>query len=254
MNQRLAGRRALVTGAGAGIGRATVLRLLREGASVFAVGRSIDGLKGTVELAGQQGDDDRISLAVLDVSVEADVERVVPEAAAVLGGLDILVNSAGILRGSHTHETGMDLWNEVIGVNLTGTFLVSRASIPALLESRGVVINVGSTASDFAHPYMAAYAASKGGLKAFTKTLALEYETRGLRAVCIASGGIRTAMTENPSYPADADWNLLTRLKPLVGGGLGHPDMVAGVIAMVASEDGAFITGTEIRIDGGAHM
>ena len=165
------------------------------------------------------------------------------------------MNAAGILRGSHTHETSLELWNTIIGTNLTGTFLVTRAALPALLETgRGVVVNFSSTSASFAHPYMAAYSASKGGIQSFTHALALEYSKQGLRAACVAPGSIRSAMTADPKLPADADWSLLAKLAPAIGDGFAPPQTVAGVVAMLASDDGAFITGTEIRIDGGTHM
>ncbi|MBY8884568.1 SDR family oxidoreductase [Streptomyces sp. PTM05] len=249
---RFEGRRALVTGAGSGIGRATALRLLQEGAAVVAADISEAGLKETVARASGGGS---LSTAVLDISDEAAVGRVVEEAVSGLGGLDVLVNAAGILRSSHTHATTLELWNTIIGVNLTGTFLVTRSALPALLGTgRGVVVNFSSTSASFAHPYMAAYAASKGGIQSFTHALALEYSKQGLRAVCVAPGSIQSGMTSDPGLPQDTDWSLLAKLAPAIGEGFAPPETVAGVVAMLASDDGAFVTGTEIRVDGGTHM
>ncbi|PWI41851.1 SDR family NAD(P)-dependent oxidoreductase [Streptomyces sp. ICBB 8177] len=248
---RFEGRRALVTGAGSGIGRATALRLLEEGAAVVAADVSEAGLKETAARAGGGS----LTTAVLDVSDEAGVGRVVEEAVSGLGGLDVLVNAAGILRSSHTHEMTLELWNTIIGVNLTGTFLVTRSALPALLATgRGVVVNFSSTSASFAHPYMAAYAASKGGIQSFTHALALEYSKQGLRAVCVAPGSIQSGMTSDPGLPQDTDWSLLAKLAPAIGEGFAPPETVAGVVAMLASDDGAFVTGTEIRVDGGTHM
>jgi NAD(P)-dependent dehydrogenase (short-subunit alcohol dehydrogenase family) len=253
--KRFEGRRTLVTGAASGIGRATALRLLDEGAAVVAADINEDGLKTTMELAADSGTDPRLTSAVLDIADEAAVDRVVPAAIANLGGLDVLVNAAGILRGSHTHTTTLELWNTVLQNNLTGTFLVTRAALPSLLETgSGVVVNFSSTSASFAHPYMAAYAASKGGIQAFTHALALEYSKRGLRAVCVAPGSIASGMTAEPCLPADIDAGLLGKLVPAIGQGFAPPERVAGVVTMLASNDGAFITGTEIRIDGGTHM
>ncbi|MYS57986.1 MULTISPECIES: SDR family NAD(P)-dependent oxidoreductase [Streptomycetaceae] len=252
---RFDGRKALVTGAGSGIGQATVARLLDEGAVVVGADIDEDGLKATAARAADAGHAARLTTAVLDVSDERSVQEVVGAAIPGLGGLDVLVNAAGILRGSHTHETSLELWNTIIGTNLTGTFLVTRAALPALLETgRGVVVNFSSTSASFAHPYMAAYSASKGGIQSFTHALALEYSKQGLRAACVAPGSIRSAMTADPKLPADADWSLLAKLAPAIGDGFAPPQTVAGVVAMLASDDGAFITGTEIRIDGGTHM
>jgi NAD(P)-dependent dehydrogenase (short-subunit alcohol dehydrogenase family) len=252
---RFEGRKALVTGAGSGIGQATVARLLAEGATVVAADINEEGLKATEARAADAGHGDRLTTAVLDISDEAAVGRVVAAAIEGLGGLDVLVNAAGILRSSHTLETSLELWNTIIGINLTGTFLVTRAALPALLETgRGVVINFSSTSAAFAHPYMAAYAASKGGIQSFTHALALEYSKQGLRAACVAPGSIQSGMTADPGLPQDADFALFGKLLPAIGEGFAPPETVAGVVAMLASDDGAFITGTEIRIDGGTHM
>ncbi len=253
--ERFNGRNALITGGGSGIGRATVHRILAEGGRVVAVDVNEDGLKSTLDRATADGTADRLTTAVLDVADEAAVRAGVAEAVAGLGGLDVLVNAAGILRSTHTHETSLEFWNKIIAVNLTGTFLMTREALPALLAGgEGVVVNFSSTSATFAHPYMAAYAATKGGIQSFTHAIAAEYAKQGLRAVCVAPGSIDSGMTNNPGLPADADFSLLAKLSPALGQGFAGPETVAGVIAMLASDDGAFVTGTELRIDGGTHM
>ncbi|MFI9079280.1 SDR family NAD(P)-dependent oxidoreductase [Streptomyces sioyaensis] len=254
---RFAARRALITGAGSGIGQATVHRLLAEGARVVAADIDAAGLRSTAGRAAEDGTAGRLETRELDIADEAAVRSGVAAAVAGLGGLDVLVNAAGILRSAHTHETGLDLFNEIISINLTGTFLVTREALPALLEgSSPVVVNFSSTSAAFAHPYMAAYAASKGGVQAMTHAIASEYSKQGLRAVCVAPGSIASGMTRGrgPGLPEDADMSLFAKLTPALGEGFAAPETVAGVIAMLASQDGAFITGTEIRIDGGTHM
>lgn len=258
---RLEGKRILVTGAASGIGQATALRLLSEGAAVAAADISADGLDTTRAHAG--ADADRLTTMPLDVGSEDSVIDGVRLAVEKLGGLDSLVNAAGILRAWHTHETTLDQWNQIINVNLTGTFLVVREALPALLaNSRSAIVNFSSTSASFAHPYMAAYAASKGGIQAFTHSLALEYAKQGLRAACVAPGSIKSGITDATGgyIPTDADWSLFPRLMPILptteessGAGMAGPDAVAGVIAMLVSDDGAWITGTEIRMDGGTH-
>ncbi|MGO8772262.1 MAG: SDR family NAD(P)-dependent oxidoreductase [Mycobacterium sp.] len=261
--KRLVGKRILVTGAASGIGQATVLRLLDEGACVAAADIAADGLDATRAKAEQAATADHLTTVPMNVGEENSVIDGVRRAVETLGGLDSLVNAAGILRAAHTHETSLELWNQIIGVNLTGTFLVVREALPALLtNSRSAIVNFSSTSASFAHPYMAAYAASKGGIQAFTHSLALEYARAGLRAVCVAPGSIKSGITDATGgyIPKDADWSLFTRLMPVLpttvessGTGMADPAVVAGVIAMLVSEDGAFITGTEIRIDGGTH-
>lgn len=255
--QRYESRRVLVTGAGSGIGQATVGRLLAEGAQVYAADVDESGLAVTADRATQVSAADRLVTAVADISDETAVRTLVSNAAASLGGIDVLVNAAGVLRSQHTHEMSLEFWNSVLAVNLTGTFLMIRESLPKLLEgTQPAIVNFSSTSASFGHPYMAAYAASKGGIQAMTHTLASEYSAQGLRAVCVAPGSIDSGMTtgRGPGLPEDADPGLFTKLMPAIGEGFGSPDSVAGVVAMLGSQDGAFISGTEIRIDGGTHM
>ncbi|MQY23677.1 SDR family NAD(P)-dependent oxidoreductase [Nocardia macrotermitis] len=252
--ERFADRRVLVTGAGSGIGRATVHRILSEGGTVVGADVNAAGLAETAAQAAEHGD--RFSTVHIDISDEASVQAGVETAVRTLGGLDALINAAGILRSAHTHEVSLADWNRIITTNLTGTFLMIRESLGALLETgRGVIVNFASTSTYFAHPYMAAYAASKGGIMSMTHALSAEYAKQGLRVVAVAPGSISSDMTDGrgPGLPEDADYHLFTKLMPLLGKGFASPDTVAGVVAMLASDDGAFITGTEIRIDGGTH-
>jgi NAD(P)-dependent dehydrogenase (short-subunit alcohol dehydrogenase family) len=254
---RFADRRTIVTGAGSGIGQATVARLLDEGGRVVAFDVSADGLGVTAKAAEAAGKTDRLWTAVLDISDEGAVRDAVDRAIDALGGLEVLVNAAGVQRCAHTHEHTLEDWNWTLAVNLTGTFLMTRQALPALCDSgRGVVVNFSSTSAQFAHPYMAAYAASKGGIQAFTHGLALEYAGRGLRAVNIQPGGISTGMANRTMelMPDGYDVRLWAKQRPLLSGGsLADPGKVASVVAMLASDDGAAVTGTEIRVDGGAH-
>lgn len=258
--RRLEGNRILVTGAGSGIGQATALRLLDEGAAVVGADIAADGLAATQAKADAG---ERFTTLTMNVADEQQVIDGVRQAVDTLGGLDSLVNAAGMLRAGHTHQTSAELWNQILAVNLTGTFLVVREALPTLLTNpRSTIVNFSSTSATFAHPYMAAYAASQGGVQAFTHSLALEYASAGLRAVCVAPGSIKSGITDATGgyIPKDADWKLFSRLLPILptteqssGTGMADPSVVAGVIAMLVSPDGAFITGTEIRIDGGTH-
>lgn len=258
---RYDGRRVLVTGGGSGIGQATVLRMLAEGGRVVAADVSPEGLAHTRSRAGAAVE--RLTTVVMDVADEASVVSGVRSAVETLGGLDALVNAAGILRSSHTEATSLADFERVVRVNLIGTFLVIREAIDALLHGSGpAVVNFSSTSAAFAHPYMAAYSASKGGVQAMTHALAAEYARRDVRFTCVQPGSISSGMTDGsglsrqsqgPGLPEDADFALFGRLQPLLGRGFAGPETVAGVVAMLASSDGAFVTGTEIRVDGGAH-
>jgi NAD(P)-dependent dehydrogenase (short-subunit alcohol dehydrogenase family) len=255
--RRFDDRRIIITGAGSGIGQAIAARLLDEGGTVVGCDVSTGGLAATAAAAEEAGTAKRLTTEVLDVADEAAVRAGVDAAVDRMGGLEVLVNAAAVQVCAHTHEHTLADWNRTLAVNLTGTFLMTRQALPALCDSgRGVVVNFTSTAASFAHPYMAAYAASKGGILSFTHCLALEYAARGLRAVNIQPGGISTPLANRTIslMPEGFDLALWTKQIPLLDGGrLAAPARVASVVAMVASDDGAAITGTEIRVDAGAH-
>ncbi|MEJ7584288.1 MAG: SDR family oxidoreductase [Acidimicrobiales bacterium] len=250
--ERFAGRTAIVTGAGSGIGRATVIRLVSEGADVLAADVSSDGLDETVARAGAgTGAGGRATAHVADVSVESNVRATVTAAMDRFERLDVLANIAGIMRTAHSHECSLDLWAEVLGVNLTGTFLMCREAIPHLLDSKGVIVNCSSTSATFGHPWMAAYAASKGGVAALTRSLAVEYVKTGLRVNAVAPGSVESGITSSITFPDDIDPKLIYRIMSPTGPG--RPEAVASVIALLASDDGAHMTGELVRIDGGTH-
>lgn len=263
---RYAGRRVLVTGGGSGIGQACVLRILTEGGRVATADISADGLADTVDKAGDLAAG--LTTVVMDVGDEASVSAGVAEAIAALGGLDTLVNAAGILRSAHLADTTLADFEQVLRINLIGTFLVTRGAIAALHDGSGpAVVNFSSTSAQFAHPYMAAYAASKGGVLAMTHAWALEFAKAGIRFNCVQPGSISSGMTDGtgasrqsvgPGLPEDADYTLFGKVAPMLpldGGAIfAAPDAVAGVVAMLGSHDAYFITGTEVRIDGGSHM
>jgi NAD(P)-dependent dehydrogenase (short-subunit alcohol dehydrogenase family) len=263
---RYVGRRVVITGGGSGIGQACVLRMLAEGGRVVAADISADGLQDTVAKAGDV--DGRLTTVAMNIADEESVEAGISEALAVLGGLDTLVNAAGILRSSHLAQTTLADFEQVIQVNLVGTFLVTRAAIAALHEGNGPsVVNFSSTSAHFAHPYMAAYAASKGGVLSMTHAWASEFAKAGIRFNSVQPGSISSGMTDGtgaarqsvgPGLPEDADYSLFAKVAPALplsdGAIFARPDSVAGVVAMLGCDDAYFVTGTEVRVDGGSHM
>jgi NAD(P)-dependent dehydrogenase (short-subunit alcohol dehydrogenase family) len=186
------------------------------------------------------------------VSDPASVEKTVAAAVERFGKLDSLCNVAGILRWDNTHEINVADWNRVLAVNLTGTMLMCRYAIPHLIETRGAIVNMASTAALQGQPFGAAYAASKAGVVALTRNIALDYGHIGLRCNAIAPGSIDTPMTQQVAFPEGANLKLLTRIMSLKGFGFAGPDKIASVAAMLLSEDGSHITGEVIRVDGGA--
>ena len=245
--QRFEGRVALVTGGASGIGRATVHRLVDEGAAVVATDVDDDGLATTAKDAARPEAVTTLSGDVRDASFGTTAVA----AALELGRLDLVVNSAGILRFEHTHEVELASWQQILDVNLTGTFLMCQAALPALLERRGAIVNVASTAALAAHPWAAAYSASKGGVLALTRTLAIEYAKQGLRANAVCPGSIDTPITGAFHLPEGADAKLLHRIMSPTG--MGDAARVAAAIAYLGSDDALHVNGADLRIDGGTH-
>ncbi len=236
----------LVTGSASGIGRATVLRTASEGANVLCVDIQREGAELTAKSAVDLGVE--AEARVCDVSDPQEVASSVQACIDRFGKLDVLCNIAGILRFDRTLELELENWNRILAVNLTGTLLMCQAALPHLLETRGNIVNASSTAALSGLPYGAAYGASKAGVLALTRTLAIEYGRQGLRANAVCPGSITTPMTADVDMPSDADPKLIRRVMALDRPR--GPETVAGVIAMLASEDGAHVNGEHIRVDG----
>lgn len=233
--KRFEGKVALVTGAASGIGKATVERLTEEGATVVALDIA-DG-PGRVDVTCDISDEQQVNDAIAGVIAKHD-------------RLDVLCNVAGILRADHTHELKLEAWEKIIRVNLTGTFLVCKAAIPHLLKTKGCIVNTSSTSALGSHPWMAAYAASKGGILSMTRVIAVEYAKQGLRANCVCPGGINTPLHGQFRMPKGVDLELLRGAMPPVP--QVGPEYAASVIAFLASDDAKYMNGAEIRADGGA--
>lgn len=253
---RLSDRVLIVTGAASGIGQATAIRLVGEGAKVLASDINAEGLATTLERANEAASDGKGECIthVADISKEEDAADTVETAVDAWGRLDGLANIAGMLRSGRTHTFDLGTWNQILAVNLTGTFLMCREALPHLMEAKGAIVNAASTSSSFGHPWMGAYAASKGAIWSFTQTLAVEYCKVPVRANCIAPGSVHSGITGNVTFPDDLtkDESKLVR-RIMSPTGFGEPEDVAAVVAMLLSSDGNHITGECIRIDGGTH-
>ena len=245
--RRFENRVALVTGAASGIGRATALRMAEEGARLFCADVQAEAVRQTAKDAGERGAE--AEAGVCDVSDPEQVAATVRACVDRFGRIDVLCNIAGVLRMDHTLDLQLDDWNRVLSINLTGTFLMCQAALPHLIESRGCIVNPSSSSALGGLAYGAAYAASKGGVLALSKTLAIEYAKRGVRGNSVCPGSIKTPMASRSQLPENLDGKLIARQMALDRPR--GPETVASVIAMLASDDGAHIIGEEIRIDGG---
>jgi meso-butanediol dehydrogenase/(S,S)-butanediol dehydrogenase/diacetyl reductase len=244
--RRFENKVALITGAASGIGRETARRLAEEGASVFCVDLQVTGLQETAQLIRDAGGVAEVHQC--DVTSEEQVSNCVVRCVEVFGQLDHVSNMAGILRFDHFHELTLADFEQVMRVNVTGVYLVCREAIPHLLKTRGNIVNAASTSALAGVPWAGVYSASKGAVLAMSRTMAVEYATQGLRVNCVCPGDIKTPMA-SPSFPQDVDLSMLERCMSITG--TKGPEVVAGVIAMLASEDGAHITGEDVRMDGG---
>ncbi|MER5280236.1 SDR family oxidoreductase [Streptomyces sp. NPDC002809] len=241
--------KVLLTGAASGIGRATALRLVTEGAAVFAVDLSSEGLAGTAAAAAGPG---RIVTRIADVSDEDAVMASVRAAAEDLGGIDVLVNVAGIHRTTPIDRLTVADMERLFAVNTVGTALFCREALRHLPDGSGVIVNVASSAASHGNPYMTAYAASKGAVLGFSLSLAAEVAHRGIRVVPVSPGSVATPLVGPHVLPPDLDASYYARIRAPFGAA--RPEQIAGVIAFAASRDAGYLTGAELRADGGSHI
>jgi 3-oxoacyl-[acyl-carrier protein] reductase/2-hydroxycyclohexanecarboxyl-CoA dehydrogenase len=241
---RLAGKRAVVTGAGRGIGRAIALKLAEEGADVVVNDvnqENADAVAAELRALGR-----RAVGVVADVSQQAEAQRIIDTAKEQLGGLEILVNVAGINRDAMLHKMTVDQWNVVLAVNLTGTFNTTQAAAIHMREAGyGRIVNI-SSASWLGNVGQANYAASKAGVVGLTKTAARELARKGVTCNVICPGFIDTDMTRGVPEKV---WQMM--IDKIPAGRVGDPRDVANVVAFLASEEAGYVTGEVINVGGG---
>jgi NAD(P)-dependent dehydrogenase (short-subunit alcohol dehydrogenase family) len=244
---RFTDRVAVVTGAGSGLGRATAHRFADEGAAVAALDVAADAAEKSAAEIGERGGSARAY--TVDVTDPGAVKATVDAVADDLGRPAVLVNSAGIGGFAHTLDETYERWSAVLGVNLTGTFLMCQATLRYLLDGGGAIVNVASNAGLMGQPYSAAYCASKGGVVNLTRALAVEYIKRGVRVNAVAPGGMNTPMIAGFSMPEGVELKEFAKVtSPL---GYAEPEELAGLIAFIASDDAKYMVGSVVSMDGG---
>lgn len=230
----------LVTGGGSGIGRATCQRFASEGGKVLAVGQNVDHGSQTVQSITSAGGE--AAFAKCDVANAAEVKSAVRAAVERWGRIDVLVNNAAIMTFLPVVELPEPEWDRVLAVNLRSVFLFCKYAIPHMPQG-GSVVNVSSVHAHRTESGVSPYAASKGGMEAFTRALAIELEPKMIRANCVAPGAVNTPMLwENPNVKSG---------KEKIQGTVGEPQDIAAAICFLASREARFINATTLIVDGG---
>jgi meso-butanediol dehydrogenase/(S,S)-butanediol dehydrogenase/diacetyl reductase len=243
--QRFTDKVALITGAASGIGRATAIRLASEGATLFLADINEAGLADTLELLTKACD---VKITCVDVTDSNACNALVVECVEHFGQLDILCNIAGIALCKNLADITDSDWQRAVGINLNGVFFLSRAAMPHLIQSKGNIVNMSSSAGLVGQAYNSAYCATKAAVLMFSKSLAIEFAKKGVRVNAICPGMVNTPLTEKFSMPDDVDMQLMEKMFPLIEGA--EPEEIAGAVAYLASAEARFITGAALPIDG----
>ncbi len=244
---------AIITGASSGIGRATALKFASESARVAIVARRADKLNEVAQTIRAQGGE--CQPIVADVTQESDIERVVRETVAAFGGIDILVNAAGIIANGNIENTTLRDWDAMFNVNVRAPFYLMQCALPYLIERKGNVVNVSSVTGIRAFPNVLAYCASKAALDQLTHCVALEVASKGVRVNAVNPGVTVTMLHRTGGMNDEAYAKFLEHSKtthPL--GRVGTADEVAELIFFLASPKAGWITGVSYSIDGGRHQ
>jgi len=240
----LENKNIIVTGASGGIGNSIVEKLNNCGANVLATGTRLEKLE---ELKSRFN---KIKILKFDISQSDKIEEFIDNAANELGGLDCIVNNAGITQDNLAIRMSIDEWKKVIDINLTSTFLMSKFAIKKMLKSKkGKIINITSVVAHTGNLGQANYTASKAGLVAMSKSLAFEYAKKNINVNCISPGFIKTAMTDK----IDEKYKDVI-ISKIPSARLGEPEDIANAVLFLASDNSNYINGETLHVNGGMYM
>jgi NAD(P)-dependent dehydrogenase (short-subunit alcohol dehydrogenase family) len=248
MSSRLKNKIAIITGAGSGLGRAIALAFAAEGARVGLIGRR----KALLDTAAREIGNASIAIEA-DVSKKSDIDRVVEQTASYFGGINVLVNNAGVLHSGTVEQITEEQWDETFNINVRGAWRISGAALPFLRKAGGgSIVNIASVLGINGARNRAAYASSKAALVLLTKCMAIDHGHENIRVNAICPGFVETEMTE-PVFTLASDPQVVRRervaLHPI--GRLGQPQDVAGLAVFLASDESAWVTGAALPVDGG---
>lgn len=248
---KLKDKTVIITGGSLGLGKATAILFAKEGAKVIITGRTEKTLKETVEEAKKEGLN--IDCLRSDVAKEEDCMKAVDYAINKYGCIDILFNNAGVLPVGTTHETSTEEWDKVFNINVKGTWLMSKYTIPHMLkQGKGCIVNNSSILGLKAVPGLAAYIATKGAVTQLTRSMALEYADKGIRVNAVCPGAIETPMVDglfNNMPDRAAGEELFKSFHPM--GRLGRPEEIAHAVLFLCDDNVGFMTGSMLSVDGG---
>ncbi|MBW2942209.1 SDR family NAD(P)-dependent oxidoreductase [Zhongshania aquimaris] len=245
--KRFTGKVALVTGAASGIGKATALRLASEGATLMLA--DIDEEK--LYQLRDQLHDNTVDTAIFDATDSKSCREIVHKTVSSFGRIDVVCNIAGIAGAWKLTETTEDKWRKMFAINMDSIFVICQEAIPFLIKTKGNIVNMSSVASLHGLPYNSAYCAVKAAVNGFSRSIAAEFGSDGVRVNTVSPGGVMTSIFDNFTFPENVNDELVKRMLPLPNVPLAQPEEIAALVAYVASDEARFMNGENVVIDGG---